>query len=180
VFKLSYYLSSALSRRKSCGYAVPYYKFTGHRTKLLEFFADLEEKDSAVIGASMSTLLPSSPTLSTASSPSDASITRGAATPSNSGLFHYWGLKNGASIDGLPALYVGEHYAKYFRLDPHALKPFGPKKYKKGYHTVGNSIRAKAVGALKIVVENMADPRFSLGFLLGAMSTYVLVHFHTA
>lgn len=109
----------------------------------------------------MSTLLPFT---ITASPPSDPSITCDAAAPSNGGLFHYWGLKNGASIDGLPALYIGEHYAKYFRLDPYALKPFAPKKH----DTVGNRIKTKAAGALKVIVENIADSRFALGVFFGA------------
>jgi len=123
----------------SCGYAVPYYNFTGHRTKLLESFSNLEEKDSAILGPSTRIFSQSSSARATASPSShlDCSNSGNAPTPNDSGLFHYWGLKNSASLDGLPALYIGEKYAKYFRLDPYALKPFVPKKIKDG-HAVGN------------------------------------------
>lgn len=162
-------LFSAFPAEKSCGYAVPYYNFTGHRTKLLEFSSNLEEKDSATLGPSTRTLSQSSSVQATApSSHLHCSNSGNVPTPNGSGLFHYWGLKNSASLDGLPALYIGEMYAKYFRLDPYALKPFVPKKIKDG-HAVGNFDigKAKAVAALKIVAETATDARFSLGVLLG-------------
>jgi len=60
----------------SCGYAVPYFTFQGHRTKLLDFYEKRETADRAA-GAD--------------------------CTPDN-GLRAYWALKNLRSIDGLEGL----------------------------------------------------------------------------
>jgi hypothetical protein len=60
----------------SCGYAVPYYTFQGHRTKLLDYYDKKESADRAA----------------------------GAECPSDDGLKAYWALKNLKSIDGLDGL----------------------------------------------------------------------------
>ncbi|KAI0668735.1 hypothetical protein C8Q78DRAFT_243201 [Trametes maxima] len=60
---------------KSCGYAVPYYEFKGHRQILLDFFDKREHADQA-----------------------DAN------GRSEKGMRAYWEAKNENSIDGLPGL----------------------------------------------------------------------------
>ncbi|KAI1790498.1 hypothetical protein LXA43DRAFT_890910 [Ganoderma leucocontextum] len=61
----------------SCGYAVPYYDFRGHRNALLEFFDKRELADQ-----------------------------KDAAAHSKTGLKAYWEEKNMKSIDGIPGLCV--------------------------------------------------------------------------
>ena len=61
---------------QSCGYAVPYYAFQGHRTKLLDFYEKRELADRAT----------------------------NADCPPDNGLRAYWALKNLKSIDGLEGL----------------------------------------------------------------------------
>ena len=65
-------------------------------------------------------------------------------------------------------MYIGEKYAKHFRLDPYALKPFVPKE-KKGSYVVGKSgsCNGKASAALEVVKETIVDVKFSLGVLFG-------------
>ncbi|KAL1940578.1 hypothetical protein VTO73DRAFT_8013 [Trametes versicolor] len=59
----------------SCGYAVPYYEFKGHRQVLLDFFATREAADQSDPNAH-----------------------------ANKGLKAYWEEKNMRSIDGIPGL----------------------------------------------------------------------------
>ncbi|KAK0217249.1 hypothetical protein IW262DRAFT_1396756 [Armillaria fumosa] len=78
----------------SCGYAVPFYEFKSHRTRLLEFavkreLADIEaeEENSAVC------------------EPPRA----------DNGLKQYWVQQNTQSIDGLPGMAFGQHSTDKFQ-----------------------------------------------------------------
>ncbi|KAI8983182.1 hypothetical protein BD414DRAFT_490178 [Trametes punicea] len=64
----------------SCGYAVPYYEFKGHRQTLLQYFDKLERADQTVPGAH-----------------------------AEDGLKAYWERKNLRSIDGLPGMAHAPH-----------------------------------------------------------------------
>ena len=62
---------------QSCGYAVPYYDFRGHRNALLDYFDKRELADQ-----------------------------KDASAHSETGLKAYWELKNMQSIDGIPGLRI--------------------------------------------------------------------------
>lgn len=127
---------------------MPFYKFTGHRTQLLEHFDKLETKD--------------------AQAPDGRADT---------GLLHYWGWKNSASVDGLPALFIGEQYAQYFKLDPFALSPFVPKKDKpKAITGGGQDPVAAKVALMRDVLRNIVDVRFLLGLVVGAVLMMLREH----
>lgn len=52
----------------------------------------------------------------------------------------------------MPALYIGEQYAKHFRLDPTSLSPFVPKKT-----------------AVQRAVGTVVDVKFLVGVLVGVL-----------
>lgn len=69
---------------------------------------------------------------------------------------HYWALKNAASIDGQPAMKIGEYYSTKWNVDPLALKPFA-KKHKR----------------LNNVKQKLTEPNFVVGFIFGVTAALV-------
>lgn len=67
----------------SCGYAVPFYQFVGHRHELIRFFDKREVADRRA-------------------------VEEGSAEHQANGLKAYWALKNSSSLDGLPGLQIAQ------------------------------------------------------------------------
>ncbi|KAF5309058.1 hypothetical protein D9619_013586 [Psilocybe cf. subviscida] len=81
----------------TCGYAVPFYQFLGHRTRLIDWAA---KKEAVDIQDELTEI--SSPTTASSSStiPDDD-------RPLNpEGMRHWWQMRNLRSLDGLPAFSV--------------------------------------------------------------------------
>ncbi|KAF8320028.1 hypothetical protein DL93DRAFT_2074347 [Clavulina sp. PMI_390] len=126
----------------SCGYAVPRYEFIGHRTQLLEYFDKIENKEKPRI-------------------PESEAGDRG-------DMYHYWGTKNSASVDGLPGLYIAEKCASYFDINPYALKPFAKnKKTGQGKSSIFGRAYQLSVKQGQAVVAELLDVRFLLGLVFG-------------
>ncbi|KAF8651979.1 hypothetical protein AX16_004540 [Volvariella volvacea WC 439] len=87
----------------SCGYAVPYYEFQGHRSQLLYFFDRRENAEREVEGK-----LPSCDVTNEANSSFDPS------TLPAKGMRRYWLDKNSKSIDGIPGLQYAFNTTKKF------------------------------------------------------------------
>ncbi|KAK0470775.1 hypothetical protein IW261DRAFT_1406352 [Armillaria novae-zelandiae] len=78
----------------SCGYAVPFYEFKSHRTRLLEFAAKRELADIEAEEA-------------------DGAVCEPPRT--GNGLKQYWVQESTQSIDGLPGMVFGQHSTDKFQ-----------------------------------------------------------------
>ncbi|KAF8876499.1 hypothetical protein BD779DRAFT_1560391 [Infundibulicybe gibba] len=86
----------------TCGFAVPYYEFKGHRTQLQETAIRKEAADSeADVNSPGERELPPMP---------------------EKGLRWYWREKNGKSLDGLPGMMTAQNSMKPFESNRDALK----------------------------------------------------------
>jgi hypothetical protein len=88
---LSCDLSSTVELEQSCGYAVPFFDFKSHRTRLLAWAAKKEEKDIAAAGDSEDHV-----------------------SGFVDGLKRCWNTKNTKSLDGLTGLTVAPYTSDTF------------------------------------------------------------------
>ncbi|KAK0227388.1 hypothetical protein EDD85DRAFT_777003 [Armillaria nabsnona] len=96
----------------SCGYAVPFYEFKLHRTRLLEFAAKVELADIEAEEA-------------------DNAIRQ--STRVDNGLKQYWAQQNAQSIDGLPGMTFGQHSTDKFQTRGRVYKKDDESISMKGY-----------------------------------------------
>lgn len=100
------------------------------------------------------------------------------------GFWYRIGKDNAVSVDGLPAMYVGEKLAKFFRLDPYASKPFVRGREHQSTQTVSCERqrwwRMGGLGTLgrqeKVLYWKglILDSGFWLGFALGYLVFFFL------
>lgn len=96
----------------SCGYAVPFYEFKSHRTRLLEFAAKVELADIEAEEA-------------------DNAIRQ--SSQADSGLKQYWAQQNAQSIDGLLGMTFGQHSTDKFQTRGKVYKKDDENISMKGY-----------------------------------------------
>lgn len=82
---------------QTCGYAVPYYQFVGHRSQLIDW---AEKREAIDIKNAVASSSPSSSSFQIPFSPIPIGD-RPKANPN--GMIHWWQSRNLTSIDGLPA-----------------------------------------------------------------------------
>jgi hypothetical protein len=110
------FIGSSIAQRQSCGYAVPFFDFKAHRTRLLTWAQKKEELD--------------------------CKATEGATREESGlveGLKRYWNTKNLRSLDGLEGLTVAPYTSDPFPVKDLSYKPDNEtvKKGRLGSHIMG-------------------------------------------
>ncbi|KAF7419524.1 hypothetical protein PC9H_002115 [Pleurotus ostreatus] len=141
----------------SCGYAVPYYDFKGHRSKLVDMSIPMQNLDrDAELALDPSTLSePPRP---------------------KKGLKSYWAENNATSLDGLPALLYAQTSTRLFN-------PVSPAPKKDGVSATPKDAAKVTKGGETVatILDNLKVPlAFTLGILTATMYTQFLPKIHAA
>ncbi|KAF4566180.1 hypothetical protein EYR36_011595 [Pleurotus pulmonarius] len=147
------------SSMQSCGYAVPYYDFKGHRSKLVDMSIPMQDLDRDA------ELALDSSTLSEPPRP-------------KKGLKSYWAENNATSLDGLPALLYAQTSTRLFNPASPAAKP---KKDGASANPKDVAKVAKGDTTAATILDNLKVPlAFTLGILTATMYTQFLPKIHAA